>query len=336
MSEQNPAPVQERIILPDQNKKGKGFFSRLWGIITNNWVMKLVCLVLAVLLWGFIYSQDDTLTRDKVFTGVPVKLADTYVTSLKNKGIIIADWNDGMTVTVRVRVPQKYYDELTADAITVRPDTGSIRKNGSSSREQVSVKLVCEVNSKYGTAKADTDEITLTIEEYRTRNSITVNVMETGDMPAGYRVVSRSPEGRVSLDGPYSLVYGVRRIEACIDLSSLEAREGTQSVIGGIRLFDKDGNEIDPSGITVTLPNSTRAIDFVNVTVVLERIPEKETPAEGFLDEKVRVEAPAAEIPAAEEPAPGDPAPEENVSGDDASGEPAQEVAVPAETEAQE
>ena len=46
------------------------FLKRLWKVISSHWQWKLLCLILAVFLWGIAVSQDTTLTREKLIRDV--------------------------------------------------------------------------------------------------------------------------------------------------------------------------------------------------------------------------------------------------------------------------
>lgn len=48
---------------------------RLWRLMAHNWPWKLLSLFLAVCLWAGLITQDATLTRERVFSDVPVSVS---------------------------------------------------------------------------------------------------------------------------------------------------------------------------------------------------------------------------------------------------------------------
>lgn len=280
MSEQNPGPVQEKVILPgskNENGKAKNFFRNLWKVLSNNWIMKLVCLLLAVLLWGFIYSQDDTLTREKVFQNVPVRLPKGYVNSLEDGKPVITDWNEGQTVTVRVDVPQKYYDDLTENSFAVYPDVSSLRVPAGEGPETVKVKLICDIDSsRYGGYTIETEKISLKVDEYVVRPDVSVGVNLFGAPPEGAWRVSGTVEDPVTLSGPRSLVDRVSWVS--VDASTGTLRKGTdRQVVNGnnVRLYDAEDHDItavadDPM---FKKPDSLRVTALIDRVKVFENVP---------------------------------------------------------------
>ena len=45
--------------------------------ILHNWPWKVVSLLIAILLWGGLITQDDSLTREKSFTDVTIGITNT-------------------------------------------------------------------------------------------------------------------------------------------------------------------------------------------------------------------------------------------------------------------
>ena len=60
-------------------------------ILHNGW-FKLLAVLISVLLWAGLISQDESLTRDKVFNDVPVNVTGTD-TMKRNGYIVTSDMN---------------------------------------------------------------------------------------------------------------------------------------------------------------------------------------------------------------------------------------------------
>ena len=63
----NPARVERPLI-----KAIRMLSHRFWRMLSHNLLWKLVALILAICLWAGLITQDPTLTRERVFSDVPV------------------------------------------------------------------------------------------------------------------------------------------------------------------------------------------------------------------------------------------------------------------------
>ena len=59
----NPSPQQ-----PPRDSRGREVFRSVWRVLTHNWGAKILSLVIAVVLWAGLITQDPSLTREKTFT----------------------------------------------------------------------------------------------------------------------------------------------------------------------------------------------------------------------------------------------------------------------------
>ena len=74
----------------------------------NGWV-KLIALLISLVLWAGLISQDETLTRDKTWQNVNISVSGED--SLKRSGfIVVSDLEELLSgVSVTAAVPQKQY-----------------------------------------------------------------------------------------------------------------------------------------------------------------------------------------------------------------------------------
>ena len=77
----------------------KRLFSKFISLFTNNWPLKLLSLALAICLWSGLITQDDSLTREKVFNDVAINV--TNADTLRRNGFIIVSGLDDLP-TVRL------------------------------------------------------------------------------------------------------------------------------------------------------------------------------------------------------------------------------------------
>ena len=67
----------------------KSIAKRIAGFFTHNWQWKLLSLFLAVALWSGLITQDETLSREKIFNDVVINV--TNADTLRRNGFIDID-----------------------------------------------------------------------------------------------------------------------------------------------------------------------------------------------------------------------------------------------------
>lgn len=252
-------------------KFGKGIM-KVWHAFSHNWVSKVVCLLLAILLWGFIYSQDDALTREKVFENVKVQVLDSALTSLKNRGYMITSGLEkDILIRVTMEAQQKLYDEATEERFSVRPDFTKIKGTGS-----VTVPLVYDSEkNNFGDVVLSPAEITVHVEEFYSKENVAVSVVQTGEVPEGYRAgevkAAKLEYSRLTVSGPRSLVQKIVRADALLDLTVLGEGAGTYTLRVPVVFRDREGNEIPSDHLTYTVSGQSRLMDGLNVTQTIYR-----------------------------------------------------------------
>lgn len=231
--------------------------------VRHNWVSKLVCLLLAVLLWGFVISQNTSLTRTKVFTGVQLSASKSAVTTLRQNGFIITSGLENLpSIRFTAEVPQKYYDTVSENTYSLRLDLTRITQSG---WQQVPV--VYTNSTVYGNVTSiSLSTVDVFVEEYVTRTRIPVSVQYTGTLPDGmYADIPKADPGIVSVAGPRSKVMDITRCVAMMDLNSISAAPVTLLSAVDFQLYDAAGNVISMDNITVTVSGQTTAIDSIVV-----------------------------------------------------------------------
>ena len=235
-----------------EQQKASGAFSemllRLGAMLLKNWPVKLLALVLAVILWAALITQDPTLTREKVFTDVPLSVNGADV--MKRSGyVVVSDMSSLPTVTLRANVPQLQYNDAAASAYNARVDLTRIREAGIQT-----VKLSVNNSAMYGSViDIYPDTVEIEVQEYITRYRIPVSLVTTGTLPRGYYAASATLDPPlVAVSGPRSLVESVYRAEATLDLSALPRRDGVIRSAVPFKLYTSSGAEIDASLLEVT------------------------------------------------------------------------------------
>lgn len=235
--------------------------------VSHNIGWKIMCVVLAVCLWGILITQDSTLLRQKQLTDATISVLNED-TLQRNGFIVVAGLEEDKLegVTIKAEVPQAYYDQVTAANYNVRVDLSRIRTAG----EQV-LNVISTSTTTYGRVlDLSVKQLTVMVEEYVPRSRIPVRVETVGQAPDGFYASAATVDpSYIGIAGPRSLVESVARCVAQYDMSLLPAQTGTERVAVPFTLYDRQGNEVSKEDIDVTA--SDVSIDSVTVEQTLYR-----------------------------------------------------------------
>ncbi|NLB91349.1 MAG: hypothetical protein GX786_09070 [Clostridiales bacterium] len=208
----------------------KTFFSTLWKGIKNNWAWKLTALILAVILWGGLISQNKSLTRPKTFENVPINVGALYTDTFKrNDGYIVTTdlQSQKLTATVTVNVPVIEYNDMTLDKLEVKV-LNNVSLDGAGT-------YTYKVNatSRYGTiAQCTPSSVDVQVDSFMERSGIPVHTDPQGEIPyediytpIDSNSILKYPND-VTVSGPESIVTEIRRVLVPVDLSSLPHQYG--------------------------------------------------------------------------------------------------------------
>lgn len=248
--EKNTEKRPENKPMEKKNENGwKGLGRSIAGFFLHQWPFKLLSVIIAIILWSGLITQDPTLTREKVFTGVTISVSGED--TIKRNGLIVVSDLDQVTqnAKLRVEVPQMQYASATASNYNARIDLTRIQETGVQE-----AKVLTTSSSTWGNViEVSPDTVEIEVEEYITRYRIPVSVVTVGEAPEGYYAASPSLDPpQVTVSGPRSMVDRVVRAEATLDLSTLPAREGLVRTSVPFQLLDSNGEVIQSELLEIT------------------------------------------------------------------------------------
>lgn len=247
----NTQPEKRKIALPEPIVRlMKKAPSRIIRLITLNWQWKLLAVFLAVCLWAGLISQDASLTRERLFTDVPINV--TGADSLRrNSGLIVLSGleSENLSARMRVEVPQREYTTVTASNYNPRIELTRITEPG-----EQTLKVATTSTSTYGIVQDITpSSVTLLVDEYVTNYRVPVTVNTTGKYPEGFQGGNVTVDPSiVAVSGPRTVVDRIARIGVDFDLSSLSPRSGEVRIALPMRFLDQDGEIIESDLLEVT------------------------------------------------------------------------------------
>ena len=246
-------------------KKHLNFLVRALGhIFLHNGWLKLIAVMISVFLWAGLVSQDESVTRDKVFQNVSVNVTGTE--TLKSNGLIVVSDLDEILkdVSVVAAVPQKQYDNAEASAYNVRLDLSKINDKG-----EQEVKLLSTNSTTYGrVVSTNPSSVALMVEDYIIRQRIPVSVSIIGEAPEGWYMSTPAVDpALIAVSGPSSIVQTISRARAFINTEDIEWKEGTALTSSVIRLYNRQGDEVNSPLLSMT--SSSLNIDTVLIEMNL-------------------------------------------------------------------
>lgn len=271
----------------------KKLLRALGHTLMNNWPMKLVALLLSLLLWAGLITQDPTLMREKSFSNVNVSITGTD-TIKRNGFIVVSDLSEMLgDVDMQVSVPQMQYQNVTAANYNVRLDLSRIKQAGTQT-----LKISTNSTNSYGSVvELNPSSVEIEVEPYVTRYRIPVRLTTVGTVPDGiYSGLATMDPPLVAVSGPKSLVDQIVCAEVVVEQGNLPQREGRIRQALPFTLLDANNNAIKSDLLEVTSESvlvdsviveqrmySTKEIELCDLGLV------RGTPAAGYEIKSVSV-----------------------------------------------
>ena len=248
MSKNNDNPGQEK----KKESPWETLLRVLKHLILHNGGFKALAILISVFLWAGLISQDETITRDKVFNDVSVNVAGSE-TMKRNGFIVVSNLSEALgSVTAVAAVPQQRYENADISNYNVRVDLSRITSVG-----QQELRLLSSTSSSYGRITSlSPSSVTVQLEEYVVRYRIPVSVSITGETPEGWYMSTPNVDPPlVVVSGPRDLVSSVSRARVFLDPEEVEWNEGTSVLTARLTLYNRSGEEIQSDLLDISYDN---------------------------------------------------------------------------------
>ena len=226
------------------------FLQSLKNIFTKNIGVKIVALLFAVMLWGYVLAD---LNPYRVKTLQDISVSFDGEAELMAKGLCVRGDREEMlqSVSASVRTQIKNYSSLSSNAVTA-----SINLRNISEAAVYDLPITASISSALGiiqqvmpsTAKVEIDSLV--------SKTVPVSCEFTGEVKDGYwaDMNSLSSTARLDISGPRTDVARISRAECLIDLT-----DRTSTIFGtfDLVLYDAENQVIDSSIVVGTVPSST-------------------------------------------------------------------------------
>ena len=238
-----------------EKKKGNSKQTLLEGLkhlLLHNWGFKLLAILISLLLWAGLISQDETITRDKTFNNVTVNVIGSD--AMKRNGyIVVSDLSEALAdVSVTAAVPQMQYERAEAASYNVRVDLSRISDTG-----EQELRLLSTASSTYGRVTGiNPASILVDVEDYVVRYRIPVSVSITGETPEGWFMSAPSVDPPlVVVSGPRNLVNTISRARVFLNPEEVEWTEGVTVLTEGITMYNRNGEEVKSDLLDISYDN---------------------------------------------------------------------------------
>ena len=223
----------------------------------NGW-LKLIAILISLVLWSGLVSQDASITRDKTFQNVNVNVLGMD-TLMRNGYIVVSDLNEILSdITAVAAVPQMQYESAEASAYNLRIDLSRLKGTG-----MQELKILSTGSAAYGKIVNTVPAVlNVEVEEYSVRQRIPVSVKVGGEYQNGWYRNWYMPNPNVdptliTVSGPRDLAQSISIARVFIDPDKLEWAEGTLWTTGEIKLYNRAGEEIQSPLLDITTEGTT-------------------------------------------------------------------------------
>lgn len=243
---------------------------RVLKTVLKNWPWKLLAFFLAICLWAGLISQDPTLTRERVFNDVTVSVSGAE-TMRRSNGLIVLSGleEENLNVRMRVEVPQREYNTVTAANYNPRVELSRITEPG-----EQTLRVSATSTTSYGIVQdVSPSTITVVVDRYVTNYRVPVSVHLTGEYPEGFYAdaISLDPS-TVAVSGPETIVDQIARVMVDYDVSLLKAEAGEAVAALPMRFVTRDGDTIESDQLEVSGASTVLRTIIVKQTLYPARV----------------------------------------------------------------
>lgn len=222
---------------------------RLAALITNNFGLKLLAIIVSLGLWFVVNNINDPLERVR-FNNIPVEILNEE--QLTNSGKVYEIIENTDTVNVEVTGKRSILRYITKENIKASADMEKLTYLDTAGIELSSTRNNAELEFK-----GNIDSVKLSIEDMK-RVQMIINTSTSGEPAKGYIVGGVTPsQNIVQMSGPESVIDRIDHVEA---VASIDGYSSDIITIVELKLYDAQGIDIKSKSIKMN-------ISTVNVSV---------------------------------------------------------------------
>ncbi len=241
-------------------------------MITNNFGLKLLAIVISCGLWFMVDSITDPVER-KVFNNIPVEIINTELITNEGKVYEVLDGTD--TVNVTAIGKSSVFDYVSRDDLKAVADLSEL-----TFMNTVGIRVSSARNNSELEFRTNIDNVKLAIEKMD-RDQKVINVSTSGEPASVYVVGGITPsQNVVRYSGPESLINQIDHIDAVININGYSSDINTTA---DLKIYDADNNEIKNSSIKLNITTVDVAVSILATKIVPLSFVVPDEPASGYV-----------------------------------------------------
>lgn len=239
--------------------------------IFQNWILKLLSVVCAIVLWTSIYNVND-LAESKRLYNVPVTFINTQVITDKGQVYEVLD-NTDVLKYITISSTRSVINDLKDSDINVEADFSKMKLDGT-----IELKIYSDRHNDDITFKPSKEEVKLLIEN-KVDKYLALEMQCVGEPAAGYIVgSSKLAQNRITVSGAESVIESIDKAVAMVDVTDIS---GDIFSFADITLYDEAGQEISKDKIEMTAKTVSATVEIWATKTVPIRYEAEGTVAEG-------------------------------------------------------
>lgn len=248
---------------------------RAWKVITNNFGLKLLAALFAVILWLVVVNIDDPKISQRFSATVVIENAE-YLTDQGKYFEVLDDTN---TIVFTVTAKRSYIEKLSNTDFKAVANMENAAIDNESGIGKVPIEVTALRYSSLVTISKAPQNLEIALDNLA-QNQFIVGVETTGTLPDGCALgeVTVSPN-LMKVSGPESVVSTIDHVTASIDVTNM-----TSDVVASVipTLYDSDGNVVDKNELTLNMSTVTVTVRILDTKDVALIFNVTGTPADGY------------------------------------------------------
>ena len=246
--------------------------------LTNNWGLKLIAILFALILWFAVINVDDPVVS-KNFKNVPVQLVNTEVLTEAGMTYEILD-NTAVVENITIYGPRTLVESLSESDIIAKADMNDITV---ANTVAINVSVDARNSAKITNIRSSLECVKLNIEESKNKQMV-INATTSGKLASGYIVGGiELDQNRITVSGPESVVSKIATAKVNVDVAESSSDVATY---GTVRLYDKNGVEIQSDLLIKSTEKVHISVNVVPTKYVPVKYEVSGTPSDGYAVEE--------------------------------------------------
>jgi len=247
-------------------------------LITNNFGLKFLALVISMALWMIVVNVDDPKITRNFTTTVNIENSN-YLTD-QGKWYEIPE--DGNTVTFSVSGKRSYLEKMTSSDFKAVADLSNL-----DDENKVPIDITVQIYSGYVSVSSKARYLTLAVEDLISQPFV-VSVQTVGDVADGYALGETSVSPSIlRVTGPESQVKNINKVVASVQVDGI-----SQALSDSVTptLYDEYDVPIDTSDLTLNVSNILVGVTVLNTKEVGLDVKVNAEPDDGYMISSVKCE----------------------------------------------